>query len=122
MSGEYYLGELLKEEGEYLDVEESCHDCGGPVRVTAELEEKTEEGPQFTFTAQDGARVYSVRPDGETLEPHFKCPECYQADPILRDYRCTEVYTRVVGYYQRLDRFNRGKLEEHRQRKYFDSF
>ncbi|MFW6311385.1 MAG: ribonucleoside triphosphate reductase [Nanoarchaeota archaeon] len=42
---------------------------------------------------------------------HFDCPECGK--------EC-EVYSRVVGYYRPVKRFNKGKKEEFKERKTFD--
>jgi len=39
---------------------------------------------------------------------HFECPHCGQP---------SEVYTRIVGYYRPVQRFNKGKKEEYKKRK-----
>ena len=50
----------------------------------------------------------------------FKCKECHQKDPILRNFRKTEVYTRVVGYIRPTYQFNKGKQAEFKDRVNFD--
>jgi len=110
----FFLGELIGP-GESVDIAESCHDCGKSVRVRASME----DSQTFQLRPCDGNAVYEVAPDWVNPKPFFKCAECYQRDPVLRRFRNTEIYTRVVGYYQRLDRFNRGKSEEYRHRRNF---
>lgn len=109
------LGEILSP-GESVDIAETCHDCGAAVRIRATMEQ---DGWTIQLHPMDGNAVYEVAPDWENPEPFFKCAECYQHDPVLRRFRNTEIYTRVVGYYQRLDRFNPGKREEFRKRSNF---
>ena len=41
---------------------------------------------------------------------HFKCPKC--------EKDC-EVYTRVIGYLRPVQQFNKGKVQEYKQRKVF---
>ncbi|SKA73525.1 ribonucleoside triphosphate reductase [Desulfobaculum bizertense] len=52
---------------------------------------------------------------GYIFGEHFNCPKCGSE---------TEVYTRVVGYYRPVNRWNKGKQEEYRDRKEYsmDSF
>jgi ribonucleoside-triphosphate reductase len=45
---------------------------------------------------------------GYIFGEHFSCPTCGED---------TEVYTRVVGYYRPVNRWNKGKQEEYRDRK-----
>ena len=42
----------------------------------------------------------------------IKCRKCHEADPVLRDYQETEVYSRVVGYIRQVKAWNPGKQEE----------
>ena len=52
--------------------------------------------------------TFSVcREHGYIFGEHFSCPTCGQD---------TEVYTRVVGYYRPVSRWNKGKQEEYRER------
>lgn len=46
----------------------------------------------------------------------FKCKECHQADPVLRNYKKTEVYSRVVGYIRPVNQWNKGKKAEFKDR------
>jgi ribonucleoside-triphosphate reductase len=41
---------------------------------------------------------------------HFKCPKCGKD---------CEVYTRVIGYLRPVQQFNKGKVQEYKQRKVF---
>lgn len=109
-----YLGEILQP-GESADVAETCHDCGTSVRVRVTREDEH----SFRFDPCDDNAVYKLAPDGKNSALFFKCAECYQKDSVLRGWRNTQVYTRVVGYYQPVDRFNLGKREEFRKRQNF---
>ena len=52
--------------------------------------------------------TFSVCEDhGYLYGEHFDCPECGKE---------AEVYTRIVGYYRPVNRWNKGKQEEYRQR------
>jgi anaerobic ribonucleoside-triphosphate reductase len=54
----------------------------------------------------------------ETANGEFlKCKSCHQADPILRNFQKTEVYSRIVGYMRPVEQWNAGKLEEYKDRK-----
>lgn len=112
--GETYLDEALQV-GESVDIAEICHDCGASVRIRATREDER----SFRFDPCDNNAVYKPAPDGENSALFFKCAECYQKDSVLRGWRDTQVYTRVVGYYQPVDKFNVGKREEFRKRQNF---
>lgn len=65
--------------------------------------------------------------DGDEVMPYdfkdttfFKCKECHQADPVLRNYQVTEVYSRVVGYIRPVNQWNKGKQAEYKDRKVYD--
>lgn len=45
-------------------------------------------------------------------EIYVKCKTCHQADPVLRNFRKTEVYSRVVGYIRPVQQWNKGKQAE----------
>lgn len=83
----------------------SCHDCKKDIEVVATL---SEEGINIT----DGA-VYEPEEDNIFL----KCSECYEKDPVLRNFRQTEVYSRVVGYLRPTEQWNASKQEEFKERK-----
>lgn len=51
---------------------------------------------------------------GETFA---KCKPCHEKDPILRNWRETEVYSRVVGYIRPTKQWNKGKKAEFDDRK-----
>lgn len=73
-----------------------CHDCG------KQLKEGDEFMPYHTT-------------DGD----FFKCKECHQKDSTLRNYKPTEIYSRITGYIRPLKQFNPGKQAEFKDRKVF---
>jgi ribonucleoside-triphosphate reductase len=70
-----------------------CHDCGKTI-------EKNEEYMPYEI-------------DSEIIA---KCKKCHQADPVLRNFQKTEVYSRVVGYIRPVNQWNKGKQEEYKDR------
>jgi len=80
-----------------------CHDCKKEIAVLADI---TENGIKIT----DGA-VYE--PDDTVF---LKCSECYEKDPVLRNFRATEVYSRCVGYLRPVANWNGAKQQEFRKR------
>ena len=73
-----------------------CHDCGKNLK------------------GNDEFMPYEV--NGETFA---KCKKCHQKDPVLRNFRQTEVYSRVVGYIRPVNQWNTGKKEEYKDRTEF---
>jgi anaerobic ribonucleoside-triphosphate reductase len=67
----------------------TCHDCG------KSLDHNEEYMPYKV-----GNEIY------------VKCKACHQADPVLRNFRTTEVYSRVVGYIRPVTQWNKGKQAE----------
>lgn len=49
----------------------------------------------------------------------IKCRKCHEADPVLRNFQRTEVYSRVVGYIRPVAQWNKGKQAEYADRKEF---
>ena len=47
----------------------------------------------------------------------FKCRKCHENDSVLRNFRETEVYSRIVGYIRPTKQWNAGKSEEYCDRK-----
>lgn len=72
----------------------SCHDCGVEIA----------EGVKYAEYEVQGS-VYC------------KCSECFKKDAVLRNFRPTEVYSRVVGYIRPVSQWNKGKQEEYKDRK-----
>lgn len=89
----------------------SCHDCKTPVIVTAKVAEDD-------TIAIEGGSVYKIE-QGTEERLFFKCDDCFKKDPILLNFRQCEVYSRVVGYLRPVNQWNKGKLEEFKQRKVF---
>lgn len=67
----------------------TCHDCGKSI-------ESNEEYMPYKV----GSEVYT------------KCKGCHQKDSVLRNFRQTEVYSRVVGYIRPVSQWNKGKQAE----------
>jgi hypothetical protein len=88
-----------------LEFEGKCHDCGKDVVVAVTL---TAEG----FGIGGGA-VYEPEPD----QFHNKCPECFEVNPHLTEFRSCEVYSRVVGYLRPVAQWNAGKQAEFSDRR-----
>ncbi len=73
-----------------------CHDCGRELKMNEEYMNYAVESGEFC-----------------------KCKKCHQADPILRNFQRTEVYSRVVGYIRPVAQWNGGKQAEFDDRKEF---
>ena len=67
----------------------TCHDCG-------KILESNEEYMPYKV----GAEIF------------VKCKACHQTDSVLRNFRTTEVYSRVVGYIRPVTQWNKGKQAE----------
>jgi anaerobic ribonucleoside-triphosphate reductase len=73
-----------------------CHDC----RKTLE------KGDEYV--------LYEVVSD-----KFIKCKKCYKKDPVLKNFKRAEVYSRVVGYIRPVEQWNNGKQAEYSDRKEF---
>ena len=74
-----------------------CHDCG----------KELNKGDEFVrFSSDDNTEA-------------IKCRECYEANPVLENYQPCDVYSRVVGFHTPINRWNKGKAEEWKDRKTF---
>lgn len=73
-----------------------CHDC------------------QKTLQNEEEYMPYKI---GEEI--YVKCKACYESDPVLRNFRKTEVYSRVVGYIRPVQQWNKGKQAEFKDRQEF---
>ena len=49
----------------------------------------------------------------------FKCDECFEKEPKLKNFQECEVYSRIVGYMRPIKSWNIGKKEEFKDRKVF---
>lgn len=72
----------------------TCHDCG---RILQHDEE--------------------YMPYKVGSEAYVKCKSCHQKNPLLKNFRKTEIYSRVVGYIRPVEQWNKGKQEEYKDRK-----
>jgi len=103
----------IKEIGKQLETTDrieyggKCHDCGKDVKVCIFRDDKG------TIVIEGGA-VYN--PNAQIF---LKCDNCFQKDSVLRTWQKCEVYSRVVGYIRPVSGYNKGKLEEFKQRKEF---
>ncbi len=73
-----------------------CHDCGKVLKHNEEFMAYEFEGRSYA-----------------------KCKACHQTDPMLRNVRKTEVYSRVVGYIRPVEQWNKGKKTEFGDRQVF---
>lgn len=103
------LHQLFEEHPERGDLiwQGKCHDCKSPVTVSAV--------PKSDGIHIDGGSVYEPKQNRFFL----KCSECFQKDPVLKDYQDCEVYSRVVGYLRPVAQWNDGKQAEFSDRKLF---
>ena len=108
------LDELQKHlETENVEFRGKCHDCTASVRVLC----ATNEDGEIIVT---GGALYTPKmgmPPTEQL--FFKCDNCFERDKTLRNWKPCEVYSRVVGYLRPLTQWDKGKVEEFKQRKEF---
>ena len=81
-----------------------CHDCKQEVTVSAD---QLEEGVRI-----EGGAIYE--PEDKIF---LKCPKCFAEDRVLRNFRETEVFSRVVGYMRPVSSWNSAKQEEFGLRK-----
>lgn len=89
-----------------LEFNAKCHDCGKPVKVVCVM---SNEGELTT----SGGAIYKK----EVIEkPFFKCEDCVQKEPELRNFQSCEVYSRVCGYLRPVNQYNLGKKEEFKER------
>jgi ribonucleoside-triphosphate reductase len=104
------LTELKKQlETEDASFHGNCHDCGVPVDVLCSVNENGE-------LVISGGAVYNPLNNEQYF---FKCDKCFQNDKVLRNWRPVETYSRVVGYIRPVSQWNKGKIEEFKQRKEF---
>lgn len=73
-----------------------CHDC----------KKELEKGDEYV--------LYAI-----VSENFIKCKECYQKNPVLKNFQKAEVYSRVVGYIRPVEQWNKGKQAEFGDRKEF---
>ncbi len=71
----------------------SCHDCGR--------------------TLLSGEQYMPYQVAGKEFA---KCAVCHEAEPLLRNYQKSEVYSRVVGYIRPVEQWNKGKQAEFKDR------
>jgi hypothetical protein len=90
-----------------IGLEGQCHDCGKGVSVAVAL---APDG----FAVSGGA-VYEPEPE----KFFYKCPECHRREPLLKEFRRCEVYSRVVGYLRPVAQWNEGKQSEFADRKVY---
>ena len=79
----------------------NCHDCKRPI----------EKGDLIV--------EYPINTSDNPSKEYVKCKECYEKDPLLRNYKTVECYSRVCGYMRPVNQWNPGKQEEFKDRKEF---
>ena len=75
-----------------------CHDCGNILG-------KGDEFMRFSAVSE-GADM-------------FKCKECFEANSVLENFQACDVYSRVVGFHTPIQRWNKGKSAEWKDRRTF---
>ena len=84
------------------NVQNKCHDCGKILNS---------QGKEII----GGFRLVYDN-NGEKIEC-FKCKDCFEKNPSLKNFRECEVYSRIVGYLRPVKQWNVGKKEEYADRK-----
>lgn len=88
-----------------------CHDCRKEVIVNCNIE----EDGKLNIT---GGAVYLAGVIDK--EVYLKCDKCFDLAAELRNFQPVKTYSRVVGYYQPIKNWNKGKRAEFDSRKTFD--
>lgn len=106
------IEELQKHlETENVEFRGNCHDCHVVVNVLCAA---NEEGNIVV----SGGAIYIPKIDC-TEQLFFKCDTCFNKDETLRNWQQCEIYSRVVGYLRPVKQWNKGKVEEFKERKEF---
>jgi hypothetical protein len=103
---EFLQGVYDEEGAQEIEFKGKCHDCGNDVSLLTKL---SEDG---TLTIQGGALWY-------TSQVFAKCEDCFEKEPVLKNWQNCEVYSRVVGYMRPVEQWNKGKKAEWAMRKPF---
>ncbi len=77
----------------------TCHDCGNVLNSGDE------------FVRFEGALEGSDA---------IKCRECFNENPVLKNFQACDVYSRVVGFHTPVRRWNNGKAAEWNDRKTYE--
>lgn len=85
-------------------VNKKCHDCGCDIKI--------EDG-----NIKNG--VILTYKNGNKEIKAYKCNECYENNKSLENYKECIVYSRIVGYMQPVQNWNKGKSQEFKERKTF---
>ena len=93
-------------------------------KVKIQLENKEVDVLESVLFCWDCKKVIGKEDEFKTYEVgresiFFKCRSCFEKEPLLKDFRATEVYSRVCGYLRPLSQWNPGKRAEHGDKKYF---
>ena len=86
-------------DGKCVELQGKCHDCGAEVSVVC-WKDGDVEGGAFWYIPEQKQMHF------------FKCEACFGKDPVLRNYREAEVWSRVCGYLRPVKQWNRGKQQE----------
>ena len=73
-----------------------CHDCGKELK----------KGDKFVRFQNDNKEA-------------IKCKECFEKNPVLENFQPCDVYSRVVGFHTPIQRWNKGKAAEWKDRQTF---
>lgn len=108
------IQQLLAEDPEKLvfNFTGNCHDCNDQITVSI-FRDASETDGFFVI----GGAIY--QPENAGGKQFLKCDPCFIKDPILRNYREIDTYSRVSGYLSPSRQYNAGKLAEFKSRKMF---
>lgn len=79
-----------------------CHDC--------------EKAAEIENNEVKNGKILKYKDNKKTIVI-FKCNECLEKSKLLKNFRETEVYSRVVGYIRPVKQYNIGKKQEYQDRK-----
>ncbi len=80
----------------------SCWDCKKEIEI---------EGKEIK-----NGRMLVYENGGDKLRV-FKCNDCFEKSPELKNFQSCEVYSRIVGYLRPVQQWNEGKQKEFKDRK-----
>jgi hypothetical protein len=114
------LLEMLDEQKTHiLDFQGKCHSCQSEIIVSAGVE--TFDGQDMLFIHGGGiCKVEEYNSEEKYDKILLICPDCYETDKYLKNWKRCEVFSRIVGYMRPVDSWNKAKQHEFDMRKTFE--
>lgn len=100
-----------------FDFDGKCHDCNTEMCVSVVRVHDYSGAIYREDVDIIGGAIY--QPENAGWKQFLKCESCFVKDPILRNYREIDTYSRVSGYLSPSRQYNAGKLAEFKARKMF---